>query len=136
MDPTLITLASAGGAALVSAMAADGWSAFRTGVVALWRRFQPETTDAVERDLDATRQTLLAVPEGERQQVRDALQSVWQGRMLTLFLDDRTAAAEFEELLARLAPADTSRPPISFRAEVHDNGRVYQAGGNQFIHEQ
>lgn len=136
MDPTLITLAGAGGAALVSAMAADGWGAFRSGVVALWRRFQPDSTDALQRDLDATRQTLLTVPEGERQQVRDALQSVWQGRVLTLFLDDRTAAAEFEGLLARLASVDTTRPNISLRADVRDRGRVYQAGGNQFIYEQ
>ncbi|MCX4662919.1 hypothetical protein [Streptomyces uncialis] len=56
--------------------------------------------------------------------------------MLTLFLDDRTAAAEFKELLARLAPGGVSQPHISFRAEAHDRGRVYQAGGNQFIHEQ
>lgn len=136
MDPTLITVASAGGTALVSAMAADGWNAFRAGIVALWRRFQPDATDTLERDLDATRRTLLAVPEGERQQVREALQSVWQGRMLSLFLDDRTAAAEFDELLERLAQVDASRPNTSFRAEVHDNGRVYQAGGNQSIHEQ
>lgn len=55
--------------------------------------------------------------------------------MLTLFLEDRAAAAEFEGLLSSLMEADTHRTNITFNAEARDDGRVYQAGGNQFISE-
>ncbi|MEW2406807.1 hypothetical protein [Streptomyces griseoviridis] len=135
MEPTLITLASAGGTAVVSAMATDGWQTLRSGVVDLWRRFRPDSAAELERDLETSRSALLAAPETEIQPVRQALQSVWQGRMLTLFLEDRAAAAEFEGLLSRLAEASSHRTEMTFNAEARDHGRVYQAGGNQYINE-
>ncbi|MCO8308557.1 hypothetical protein ACIP69_08930 [Streptomyces hygroscopicus] len=135
MDPTLISLASSGGNAVVSAMATDGWNALRSGVVTLWRRFRPDSAGELERDLDTTRSTLLTTPTDEVEHVRQALQSAWQGRMLTLFLDDPSAAAEFEALLSRLGEVSSPRTNTSFHAEVRDHGRVYQAGGNQFISE-
>lgn len=135
MDPTLIALASAGGTAVVSAMATDGWNTVRSGVVTLWGRFRPDSAGELERDLETTRSTLLATPASEVEQVRQALQSAWQGRILTLFLEDPTAAAEFEALLSRLGEVGSRQTNTSFRAEVHDHGRVYQAGGNQFISE-
>lgn len=135
MDPTLIALASAGGTAVVSAMATDGWNTLRSGVVTLWRQFRPDSADELERDLDTTRSTLLGTPASEAEQVRRALQSAWQGRMLTLFLEDPTSAAEFEDLLSRFEEAGSHRTNTSFHAEVRDHGRVYQAGGNQFISE-
>ncbi|PTM87649.1 hypothetical protein C7821_11594 [Streptomyces sp. VMFN-G11Ma] len=55
--------------------------------------------------------------------------------MLTLFLEDRSAAVEFEALLSRLTGAASLKPNLTFHAEARDHGRVYQAGGNQFINE-
>ncbi|MEV7287772.1 hypothetical protein AB0O01_24910 [Streptomyces sp. NPDC093252] len=133
MDPTLIALASASGTAVVSAMATDGWSTLRSGVVTLWRQFRPDSASELEQDLDTTRSTLLSTPASEVEQVRQALQSAWQGRMLTLFLNDAAAAAEFEAFLSRLGEASTSPANISFHAEAHDHSQVNQAGGNQFI---
>ncbi|MGW2950211.1 hypothetical protein [Streptomyces eurythermus] len=136
MEPTLIALASAGGSAVVSAMATDGWQTLRSGVVDLWRRFRPDSAAELERDLETSRSALLAAPDTEIQPIRQALQSAWQGRMLTLFLEDRAAAAEFEGLLSRLTEAaDSHRTNNTFNAEARDHGRVYQAGGNQFISE-
>ncbi|MEV4973427.1 hypothetical protein [Streptomyces scopuliridis] len=136
MDPTLIALASASGTAVVSAMATDGWETLRSGVVALWRRFRPDSAAELERDLDTSRSALFAAPDTEVQHVRQALQSAWQGRLLTLFLEDRAAAAEFEALLSELAEAGSPRTNITFHAEAREQGRVYQASGNQFISEQ
>ncbi|MCF1597682.1 hypothetical protein [Streptomyces muensis] len=136
MDPTLIALASAGGTAVVSAMATEGWNTLRSGVVTLWRQFRPDSADELERELDTTRSALVAAQADEVELVRHALQSAWQGRMLTLFLEDPAAAAEFEALLSRLG--DVGSPGMtstSFHAEARDHGRVYQAGGNQFISE-
>lgn len=135
MDPTLIALAGAGGSAVVSAMATDGWETLRSGVVTLWRRFRPDSAAELERDLDTSRSALLAAPDTGIRSVREALQSAWQGRMLTLFLEDQAAAAEFEALLSKLTEAGTLRTNITFNAEARDHGRVYQAGGNQFISE-
>ncbi|MEU0054705.1 hypothetical protein [Streptomyces sp. NPDC006309] len=135
MDPTLIALASAGGTAVVSAMATDGWERLRTGVVALWVRFRPDSTAELEQDLDTSRTALLETLDSDIDQARQALQSVWQGRMLTLFLEDRTAAAEFKTLLLELAKDGHPGPDMKFHAEAHDHARVYQAGGNQFISE-
>lgn len=135
MDPTLITLASAGGTAVVSAMATDGWNTFRTSVVALWRRFRPDSTAELERDLETSRTALLATADTDIEQARQALQSAWQGRLLTLFLEDRAAAAEFEALLSKVAGAGKCRMNMSFHAEARDHSRVYQASGDQFISE-
>ncbi|WP_146191745.1 hypothetical protein [Streptomyces sp. VMFN-G11Ma] len=135
MDPTLIALASAGGTAVVSAMATDGWNTFRSSIVTLWRQFRPDSASEVDRDLETSRSALLAAPDREAEQLRQALQSAWQGRMLTLFLEDRSAAVEFEALLSRLTGAASLKPNLTFHAEARDHGRVYQAGGNQFINE-
>ncbi|NIL52710.1 hypothetical protein HBK87_19400 [Streptomyces sp. 2BBP-J2] len=135
MDPTLIALASAGGTAVVSAMATDGWERFRTGVVALWGRFRPDSIAELEQDLDTSRTALLETPDSEMEQTRQALHSVWQGRMLTLFLENGAAAAEFKTLLLEIADSVQPGTDIKLHAEVHDHGRVYQAGGNQFISE-
>ncbi|MCH6161569.1 hypothetical protein [Streptomyces marispadix] len=135
MDPTLIALASAGGTAVVSAMATDGWNTFRSGVVSLWRRFRPDSAVELERELETSRAALLATPDTEAEQVRQALRSAWEGRMLTLFLDDPVAAAEFEALLSKQAGSDSSRANVTFHAEARDHGRVYQTGANQFISE-
>ncbi|MFH8339817.1 hypothetical protein [Streptomyces sp. AM6-12] len=135
MEPTLIALASAGGSAVVSAMATDGWQTLRSGVVDLWRRFRPDSAAELERDLETSRSALLAAPYTEIQPIRQAIQSAWQGRMLTLFLEDRAAAAEFEGLLSRLTEAGSHKTNSTFNAEARDHGRVYQAGGNQFISE-
>lgn len=135
MDPTLIALASAGGTAVVSAMATDGWEALRSGIVDLWQRFRPDSAAELERDLETSRSALLAAPEAETQPIRQALQSAWQGRMLTLFLEDQAAAAQFEGLLFRLTDAGSYRANVTFKAEARDHGRVFQAGGNQFITE-
>ncbi|MFJ9816050.1 hypothetical protein ACIRU3_12370 [Streptomyces sp. NPDC101151] len=135
MDPALITLASAGGTAVVSAMATDGWDTLRSGVVALWQRFRPGSTTELERELETSRSALLATPDTDIDQARQALQSAWQGRILTLFLEDRAAAAEFEALLSKLTESGQLKANITFNAEARDQGRVYQANGNQFISE-
>ncbi|MGN5378719.1 hypothetical protein ACQ4WX_18810 [Streptomyces lasalocidi] len=135
MDPTLIALANAGGTAVVSAMATDGWQTLRSGVVDLWRRFRPDTAAELERDLDTARSALLTTADNEVEPVRQVLQSTWQGRMLTLFLEHQAAAVEFEALLSKFAEAGSTRPNITFNAEARDRGRVYQANGNQFISE-
>jgi hypothetical protein len=116
-------------------MATDGWERLRTGVVALWGRFRPDSTAELEQDLDTSRTVLLETPDSDIDQARQALQSVWQGRILTLFLEDRTAAAEFKTLLLELAKDGQPSTDITFHAEARDHGRVYQAGGNQFISE-
>ncbi|WP_210579689.1 hypothetical protein [Streptomyces sp. GESEQ-4] len=116
-------------------MATDGWETFRSGIVTLWRRFRPDSAVELERDLETARSALLAASDTDIELIRQALQSAWQGRMLTLFLDDRAAAAEFEALLSKLIDAGSPQTNITFHAEARDHGRVYQAGGNQFISE-
>jgi hypothetical protein len=135
MDSTLIAAASTGGTALVTAMVTDGWGVMREGVLDLWRRFRPASASELEGDLDSTRTALVAAPAAEVRQVRAAMESAWQGRLLTLFLEDRSAADEFQELISWLSETGAVKHERSFRAEARDHGRVYQAGGNQYINE-
>jgi hypothetical protein len=59
VGPEIADLARTAGTTMVALMATQTWESAREGVVALWRRFQPDRAEAVGGELEATREDLL-----------------------------------------------------------------------------
>ncbi|MEU6678760.1 hypothetical protein [Streptomyces sp. NPDC046853] len=129
-------MAGAAGSAVVGALAGDTWQQAVDGVIALWRRFRPENVDAVGRDLESARSTLLLAGDGpEADRTAEALRVAWQGQLMTVLLSDPSAVRELRVLLDELSPPGTPGAEVHLRAKATGHGRVYQAGRDQHITE-
>ncbi|MFJ7000175.1 hypothetical protein [Streptomyces albidoflavus] len=117
-------------------MATDAWQRTREGVVAIWRRVYPERADSVAGELAQTRDELLAARSGDDAQTEAELQAEWQGRVRRLLLADPNIAEELRALLNEVSPQDSAGGnAVQMHAHATGNGRVYQAGRDQHIHE-
>lgn len=82
LDEALMALAGAGGAAVVTAMATDAWSATRTGVVRMFRR--AGNKQDVEAVLDKDAHAVADALDTDRELVRQELAPVWAARLTTV----------------------------------------------------
>ncbi|MGR4880128.1 hypothetical protein ACIPUC_11915 [Streptomyces sp. LARHCF249] len=133
MEPEITALAASAGTALVTALATEAWQTATVGLVALWRRVLPERADAVEAELDATRDDLVgAQHEGDKETPAE-LAAEWQGRIRRLLSAHPEAADELRALL--LPPQDQSpaAPAITQHATASGQSRVYQAGRDMHL---
>ncbi|MEU9256500.1 hypothetical protein AB0D66_32440 [Streptomyces sp. NPDC048270] len=133
MDPEITALAASAGTALVTALATEAWQSASVGLVALWRRVLPERADAVEAELDATRDDLLdAQNEGDKE-TRAELAAEWQGRMRRLLSAHPEAADELRALLVDPQGRQPAEPAVTQHATASGNSRVYQAGRDMHL---
>jgi hypothetical protein len=138
VGPEIADLARTAGTTMVALMATQTWESAREGVVALWRRFQPDRAEAVGGELEATREDLLVAQRSGDTETEAELTAEWQARVRRLLVARPEVADELRRILAELSPAlPEERPPtaIRLRAEASGNGRVYQAGRDQHITE-
>lgn len=137
MEAQLIELARTAGVALVTVMATDAWERARGGVVDLWRRVSPERADAVEVELDASRDDLVAAHERGEGETETELSEEWGSRLRRLLREHPEAAEELRGVVhaceeATGAPAQYQ---VHLRATASGSGRVYQAGRDQHVTE-
>jgi hypothetical protein len=99
LSESLAQLAAEGGAALVSAMAADAWSAVKQRFARLLGRGDPEQVEAAERRLDRSRQELAGGSAPELEQARAEQVAAWKARLADLLEDHPACAAELRELI-------------------------------------
>ncbi|WP_055712236.1 hypothetical protein [Streptomyces torulosus] len=138
MGPEIADLARTAGTTMVALMATQTWESAREGVVALWRRFQPDRAEAVGGELEATREDLLLAQRSGDTETEAELTAEWQARVRRLLVARPDVADELRRILAELSPALPEERPttaIRLRAEASGNGRVYQAGRDQHITE-
>ncbi|PIM73472.1 hypothetical protein CTU88_06855 [Streptomyces sp. JV178] len=138
MGPEIADLARTAGTTMVALMATQTWESAREGVVALWRRFQPDRAEAVGGELEATREDLLVAQRSGDTETEAELTAEWQARVRRLLVARPDVADELRRILAELSPALPEERPataIRLRAEASGNGRVYQAGRDQHITE-
>ncbi len=131
-------LARTAGTTMVTLMATQAWESTREGVVALWRRFQPDRADTVGGELEATREDLLLAREAGDTDTEAELTAEWQARVRRLLLARPEVADELRRILAELRPElpeANSVVDVRLCAEVSGSGRVYQAGRDQHITE-
>ncbi|MFF3373518.1 hypothetical protein ACFYXF_11280 [Streptomyces sp. NPDC002680] len=123
--------------ALVVAMTGDGWSGFR-GWLGRWFGRGGDRAAARQLDrLDRDRETLLAVPEGERADRAGDLSSAWAVRLQDAADEDPEAA---QELLAYVKQWRAEHPEtapqltvVRQRAEARGKSRITQVGRDQTI---
>ncbi len=137
MDP----IAASAATALVGAMTSEAWQQIRTAFVNWWRRTRPEDADRVNADLDESQRRL-----DEGRTTEAALVATWQDRLESLLGENRALADQLNHLvnMAEQAKRDSPRVrnetgdrtgTLEQNAEVSGQGRVYQAGRDQHIHE-
>lgn len=135
MEPEIAALATTAGTTVVTLMATDAWERTREGVASLWRRLNPGRAEAVEAELDATREDLLAAQQsGDEDTVRE-LQSEWQGRMRRFLAARPDVAEDLRHLLGELDPGRDAAQAVTQHATASGHARIYQAGRDQRIEE-
>ncbi|GAA2762515.1 hypothetical protein GCM10010103_15560 [Streptomyces paradoxus] len=138
MGPEIAELARTAGTTMVTLMVGQTWESAREGLVSLWQRFQPDRAEAVDGELEATREDLLLARRTGDADTESELTAEWQARVRRLLVARPEVADELRRILAELNP----QPPeaqsvvdVRLRAEVSGSGRVYQAGRDQHITE-
>jgi hypothetical protein len=122
----LLALASAGGAALVGAVAKDAWAAAKGGFARLLGRGDPAREAAVEHQLERTRTALQgAGPEAD--QVRGQQEAVWAGRLEDLLAENPDAAAELTALVRQITEATGTRSAGHVVQHATASGNAQQA---------
>ncbi|MFJ3861811.1 hypothetical protein ACIPRL_37045 [Streptomyces sp. NPDC090085] len=138
MDP--ITLATTAGAALVAAMATDGWQQARGATVGLWRRFRPERAELVAEDLDELRSDALAAQEAQDTATIEQLAADWQQRLAELLRRRPDLAEDLQAVLDGVLDrslTDDDRVRVQRQINIaRDNGRAFGVmNGNLIYHE-
>jgi hypothetical protein len=122
----LLALASAGGAALVGAVAKDAWDLAKRGVMRLFGRGDREREAAIEQRLDRTRAAVLAAgPDEER--VRLEQQAAWTGRLEDLLTDRPEVADELRTLVQQVEAASGTRTAGHVVQHASATGNAQQA---------
>ncbi|MFI6234026.1 hypothetical protein ACIBD9_10780 [Micromonospora sp. NPDC050784] len=97
-------LAGAGGAALVGAVATDGWQLAKRGFAQLFGRGDQSQAAAIEERLERTRAVLEAA-SSQDERVRLEQQAVWTARLEDLLSDHPEAAEDLHALVEQIAAA-------------------------------
>ncbi|MEV4843612.1 hypothetical protein AB0K20_10385 [Micromonospora matsumotoense] len=122
----LLALASAGGAALVGAVAQDAWGMVKTGFSRLLGRGDRAREEAVTQQLERTRSAVEAAgADGER--VRAQHEALWAGRLEDLLIERPEAAAELQALVREAAAAAGVRSAGHVVQHASASGNAQQA---------
>jgi hypothetical protein len=131
VDPEITALAGTAATTLVSLLTTEGWQRAKEQFASLWRRAQPERAEVIARELEVTRDDLLAAQGDDDSGIRAELNAEWQGRIRRLLAAHPDAAALLRDLLAELAPEALAAPSVTQHATASGHARVYQAGRDQ-----
>jgi hypothetical protein len=84
LDGGMLALAAAAGQTVVAAAVTDAWDSARRGFARLLGRGDPERTGLAERQLQQSREQLMAVPVADRELAQAQLAPMWQTRLFDL----------------------------------------------------
>jgi hypothetical protein len=137
VDAQLIELARTAGVALVTVLATDAWESARDGLVGLWRRASPERAEAVQVELDSSREDLVSARTRGDAETEQELGEEWSSRLRRLLREHPEVADELRAFVAETEEAHGPGTPhqVNLRATASGSGRVYQAGRDQHINE-
>lgn len=137
MSEELSQLAASAAKTVLTLMLTDTWNGCRSGVVSLWRRFRPEQSDSVARDLDDSRAELGRAQEIGDPDTQRELLAQWSGRFRRFLRDFPDAADALDTLVGELGGSNTGGRGTVIQQSAVASGkgaRVYQAGGDQINH--
>ncbi|MFI6643657.1 hypothetical protein [Streptomyces sp. NPDC050504] len=108
MDGELVALASTGGAALVQHMVSEGWAQARGLIARFIARTSGADEEAVEAELEASREDLTAARATGNEQTAELISSEvrteWGKRMRNALIANPAAAADLRAILDELDP--------------------------------
>jgi hypothetical protein len=113
---------AAGGTALVSAMATDGWTSAKQGFARLLGRGKPEQQEVTEQRLERSRQELAGRSGAELEQALTVQEAAWRLRLSDLLEDDPTAEAELRALVATFGASASASGPSSLAIAGDNSG--------------
>ncbi|MFJ8162822.1 hypothetical protein ACIRBY_18115 [Streptomyces sp. NPDC096136] len=103
----------------------------------VWRRFRPQAVEEVERELDASRTSVLDAGGGPDPAGR--LEGQWVGRFAVLLGEHPEAADELQGLVEgwqrRMSEGQLINGGARLEARAKDNARIYQAARDQHTSE-
>jgi hypothetical protein len=115
----LMTLASAGGGAVVQAAGTDAWSTLRDRVARVLGRGDAARERSELERLDRTQAVLEAASEEEAERVRTAQAAVWQSRLEMLL--EELPERERQEVVAELRALIEQAGGAGGESSVHNN---------------
>lgn len=125
LPEALAALASAGSAAVVTAMATDGWETAKHGFARLLGRGDRARIASLEEQLDRDRAALTGLTAGQLERAQEISEADWRARLTDLL----EAIPEIEaELRAWLASVGRSTPSVTQHVTARDNARVFTLG--------
>ncbi|MFE7132034.1 hypothetical protein ACFVIM_14335 [Streptomyces sp. NPDC057638] len=130
MDAELVALATAGASAVIQQMVTESWTAAK-GRVARFLSREEEGSPAVEAELEASREELIAADQDQDEEARADILATWRQRMRQTLRSDPEAARELRALLEELSPpAAASQPSVTVHNSVSggSHGMVIQTG--------
>ncbi|AJT67939.1 hypothetical protein [Streptomyces chattanoogensis] len=121
-------LATAGGTALIGAMATDTWNSVRTGFAELLGRGDRDRTQEADRRLESSAAVLARTGDAERELARRMQAEQWADELQALLAERPDIAERLRELVAR---AQANGGPAVRQTFVQHN--TAEAGGTQNI---
>ncbi|MEV4629761.1 hypothetical protein AB0J90_26200 [Micromonospora sp. NPDC049523] len=109
----ILSAVTAGGYALVGAVATDAWETARSGVTHLFSRTNQRRADLATEWADDTSAEITAAPAGQQTQVRRRWEQTWQQRLADLVEEHPDLGEELrtwvDDLRRRLPAAEQAR---------------------------
>lgn len=135
LPEALTAIAALGGAAVVEAVATDGWEQAKTGLRAIFRRWGHNDYERIEAQLDEA-SALACVPGAESSNVRALLEPLWRSRLGEFLAQYPDAAAELEAWAKQFSRVSPDRDTFIQENRAKDGARIYAVlAGDQHIHE-
>jgi hypothetical protein len=134
VEAELVTLASAGAAALVQHMVGDAWEQVRGRVAAFLARRSGQDVAVIDGELDEARADLVDAERSGDEEARSEALAEWRSRMRRALRNDPEAAAELRVLLDELegtageAPRQVVETHNSMSHSTVNGGTVIQTG--------
>lgn len=140
MDPELTALASTAATTVVKALSTSAYEQAKTSIGALWRRAHPDRAETVEAEFAEAHEQLAAIRNTGDDEVEADLSAAWRFRLRSLLATDPSLAEDLRRMVDQLRSATVEGRQqevgrVDMRAKVSDNGRAYQAMGDQHITE-
>ena len=124
----ILSLASAGSAALITAAATDAWQSTRDGLRALFTRTGSRRQEILDGWLDEAARAVESASSEERDLVRQDLFSAWQVRMVDLLAEFPEMADDFDTWVRAVRAA----LPPSAESPVWTQTNTVRGGGTVF----
>jgi hypothetical protein len=134
LEETLITLASTGGTALVTAMVTDGWEGIKARIARVIGRGRSAEVEAANARLEQSRIALQGLTGKELERAQAEQQVIWRTRLSDLLELDPSLEIELRPLISEIAAKSNKMSVIDQHVVGFDHAQqAVQGSGIQSI---